>query len=68
MLYIARSELSESSEVRMKYGFILELKILLLLKSISQLTKKKTNKQTNKQIKRKRKQAYARVDIDLDDS
>ena len=54
------------------------LKKLLLLKSISQFTKKK-NKQTNKQIKKKikkkkkkkkkeRKQAYARVDLDLDDS
>ena len=35
----------------------------LLLKSISQFTKKKTNKQT----KRKRKQAYDRVDLDLND-
>ena len=44
-------ELSESNEVRVKYGFIFELKKLLLLKSISQFTKKKTNKQTNKQAK-----------------
>ena len=67
MLYIAGSELSESNEVGVKYEFILSLKKLLLLKSISQFTKKK-NKQTNKQQKRKRKQAYARVDLDLDDS
>ena len=39
---------------------------LLLLKSISQFTKKKTNKQTNKE--KEKKQAYARVDLDLDDS
>ena len=69
MLYIAGSELSESNEVGVKYGFVLGLKELLWLKSISQYTKKKTNKQqTNKQRKRKRKQAYARVDLDLDDS
>ena len=72
MLYIVGLELSESNEVRVKYGFILGLKELLWLKSISQYTKKKTNKQTNKQRKRKRKrkrkQAYARVDLDLDDS
>ena len=70
MLYIAGLELSELNEVGVKYGFILGLKKLLLLKSISQFTKEK-NKQTNKQIKkkkRKRKQAYARVDLDLDDS
>ena len=42
------------------------MKELLLLKFISQLTKKKINKQTKKE--RKRKQAYARVDLDLDDS
>ena len=47
MLYIAGLELSESNEVRVKYGFILGLKELLLLKSISQF--RKTNKQTNKQ-------------------
>ena len=66
MLYIAGSELSESNEVGVKFGFILGLKELLLLKSISQFTRKK--KQTNKQRKRRRKQAYARVDLDLDDS
>ena len=61
-------ELSESNEVGVKYGFILGLKKLLLLKSISQFTRKK-NKQTNKQIKKKkRNQAYVRVDLDLDDS
>ena len=65
MLYPAELELSESNEIEVKSGFILCLKELLLLKSIS---KKKTNKQTNKQRKRKRKQAYARVDLDLDDS
>ena len=68
MMYIAGSELSESNEVGVKYGFILGLKKLLLLKSISQFTKEKTNKQTKKERKRKRKQAYVRVDLDLDDS
>ena len=73
LLYIAGSELSKSNEIGVKYGFILGLKKLLLLKSISQFTKEKnkqTNKQTNKQRKRKRKrkQAYARVDLDLYDS
>ena len=68
MLYIAGLELSESNEIRVKYEFILGLKKLLLLKSISQFTKKKTNKQTKKERKRKRKQAYVRVDLDLDDS
>ena len=54
MLYIAGLELSESSEVEVKYEFILGLKKLLLLKSISQFTKKiKTNKQ---QIKKKEKE------------
>ena len=67
MLYIAGSELSESNEVGVKYRFIFGLKKLLLLKSISQYTKKQTNKQTNKE-KEKEKQAYARVDLDLDDS
>ena len=67
MLYITGSELSESNEVGVKHGFILRLKKLLLLKSISQFIEKETNKQTNKQRKRKRKQAYARVDLDLDD-
>ena len=44
------------NEARVKYGFILGLKKLLLLKSISQFTKRKqTNKQTNKQIKKKKK-------------
>ena len=62
MLYISGLKLSESNEVEVKYGFILGLKKLLLLKSISQFTKKKTNKQ------RKRKHAYAKVDLDFDDS
>ena len=47
MLYKVGMELSESIEVGVKYEFILALKKLLLLKSISQFTKKK-NKQTNK--------------------
>ena len=51
MLYIAGSELSESNKVGMKYEFILGLKELLL-KSISQFTKKK-NKQTNKEKENK---------------
>jgi len=52
-----------------KYRFILGLKKLLLLKSISQFTKKRkqTNRQTNKE-KEKRKQAYARIDLGLNDS
>ena len=54
MLYIARLELSESNDVRVKYGFILGLKKLLLLKSISQFTKKE-NKQTNKQREKENK-------------
>ena len=43
-------KLSESNEIGVKYGFILGMKKLLLLKSISQFTKKKkqTNEQTNK--------------------
>ena len=53
MLYIVRSELSESNEVRVKYEFILGLKELLLLKSISQF--RKTNKQTNKTKKEKKR-------------
>ena len=52
MLYIAGSELSESNEVGAKYGFILGLKKLLLLKFISQFTKEKTNKQTKKTKKK----------------
>ena len=52
MLYIAGSELSESNKVGVKYEFILGLKKLLLLKSISQFIK---NKQTKKQIKKKKK-------------
>ena len=49
MLYIAGSELSESKEVVVKYGFTFEWKKLLLFKSISQFTKRKqTNKQVNK--------------------
>ena len=63
MLYIAGLELSESNEVGVKYGFMLGLKELLLLKSISQFTKK-TNKERKKE--RKRKQAYARDDLDLE--
>jgi len=54
MLYIAILELSESNEVGGKYGFILGLKELLLLNSISLFTKKK-NKQTNKKRRRKKK-------------
>jgi len=55
MLYITGLELSESIEVRVKYGFILGLKKLLLLKSISQFTKKKNNKQTNKEKEKEKK-------------
>ena len=64
MLYKVGLELFESNEVGVKYGFILGLKKLLLLKSISQFTKKK-----NKQIKKENeKQDYVTVDLDLDDS
>ena len=55
MLYIG-SELSESNEVGVKYGFILGLKKLLLLKSKLQFTKKeKKNKQTNKEKEKENK-------------
>jgi len=62
-------ELFESNEVGVKYGFILGLKKLLLLKSISQTNtnkRQKAIKQTKK--KEKSKQAYTRVDLHLDDS
>ena len=53
MLYKAGLELSEPNEVRVKYGFILGLK-KLLLKSISQQTQTKgKNKQRNKQKEKK---------------
>ena len=55
MLYIAGSELSESNEIGVKYEFILGLKKILLLKSISQFTKEKTNKQTNKEKEKENK-------------
>ena len=70
MLYIVRSELSRLNEIGVKYIFILGLKKLLLLKSISQFTKKK-NKETNKQqIKKEEKgnKPMLKVDLDLDDS
>ena len=55
MLFKVGLELSESNEVRVKYGFIFELKELLLLKSIAQYTaKKKTINQTNKQINKEK--------------
>ena len=54
MLYIAASELSESNEVGVKYGFILGFKKLFFLKSISQFAKKK--KQTNKQINKEKEE------------
>jgi len=53
ILYKAGLELSASNEVRVKYGFILRLK-KLLLKSISQQTQiKRKSKQTNKQKRKK---------------
>ena len=55
MFYIAGSELSESNEIGVKYGFMLGLKELLFLKCISQYTKKKTNKQTNKDKEKENK-------------
>ena len=58
MLYISGLKLSESNEVRVKYEFILRLKKLLLLKSISQFIRKKdkqTNKQTNKEKEKENK-------------
>ena len=66
MLYIVRLELSESNEVREKYGFILGLKELFL-KSSSQTNTKKS-KQTNKKKEKNQNQAYTRVEVDLDDS
>ena len=71
MLYKVGLELSESNEVGVKYGFILGLKELLLLNSISQTftnKKEKTNKQTNKKKEKNQNQAYTKVDLDLDDS
>jgi len=50
-------ELSKSNEVGMKYGFILKLKILLLLNSISQTNSNKLQK-ANKQTKRKKTSLY----------
>ena len=61
-------ELSETNGVGVKYGFILGLKELLLLKSISQTIINKKEKSNNKQKERKSKQAYTNVDLDLDDS
>jgi len=62
-------KLSESNGVGVKYGFILGLKELLLLNSISQTITNKKMKQTNKQKERKNQnQDYSRVDLDLDDS
>jgi len=62
-------ELSKSNEVGEKYGFILGLKELLL-KSISQtiINKKEKSKQPNKHKKEKSKQAYTRVNLDLNNS
>ena len=55
-----------NNEADVKYEFILGLKKLLLLNSISQTKKKK---QTNKQKERKNQnQAYTKVELDLDDS
>jgi len=53
MLYIAGLELSKSNEVRVKYGFILGLKKIIVVKIYYTIYKNK-NKQTNKE-KRKRK-------------
>jgi len=52
MLYIAELELSESIEVRVKYEFILGLKILLL-KSILQTNTNQKIEQPNKQERKK---------------
>ena len=43
----------DNVEVRVKYRFIFGLKKLLLLKFISQYTKRKTNKQTNRKKENK---------------
>ena len=63
MLYIAGLELFESNEVGIWIHIMIER--IIVVKIYSTIYKK-TNKQTNKQGKRK--QAYARVDLDLDDS
>ena len=61
-------ELSESNGISVKYGFILGLKELLLLNSISQTITNRKEK-SNKQKERKyQNQAYIKVDLDLDDS
>ena len=54
--------------VGVKYGFILGLKKLLLLNSISQTITNKKEKQTTKKIKSNQNKAYTKVDLDLDDS
>jgi len=51
-----------------KYGFILGLKELLLLNSISQIIINKKEKANNKQKKENQNQAYTEVDLDLNDS
>jgi len=63
MLFKSGLELSESNEVGVKYGFILGLKELLLLNSISQTnTNKQKSKQTNKQKEKKNQnQVYTRL-------
>jgi len=52
-----------------KYEFILGLKEVLLLNSISQTIINKKEKANNKQKERKsQNKAYTKVDLDLDDS
>jgi len=61
-------DLFESNEIGVKYGFILGLKKLLLLNSISQTNTKKKEKANNKQKERKNQnQAYIKVYLDLND-
>ena len=55
MLYKAGSELSESNEVGVKYGFLLGLKKNVVIKIYFIIYKKQTNKQINKEKEKENK-------------
>ena len=60
-------KLSKTNGVGVRYGFILGLKELLLLNSISHTITNKKEKSNNKQKERKcQNQAYTKIDLDLD--
>ena len=64
MLFKTGLELFESNEVDVKYGFILGLKELLLVNSISQTITNKKEKQTTNKKKKNQNQADTRIDLD----